>query len=172
MSTHIQVCLFGDMYISLCTLMPMRGTLGNVTEWNDWVTRLRRGDSTYRASQKTGVNAGSFSAWENGKGQPTIATIVAVARGYGASPIDGIIAAGYATPEEIQDWLTKTATDAALHDATNSELVRELERRLEASAPTDTISPVSELPTPDDEVRPANWDNLAAMTHYQDDDRH
>jgi len=97
--------------------------------------------------------------------------IVAVARGYGASPIDGLIAAGYASPDDIHTWLTAQANDAALTDATNHDLIRELERRLEASAPADTIeTPVSELPVPDDDVRPATWEGLAAMTRDDHDD--
>lgn len=91
--------------------------------------------------------------------------MVAFANGYGVSAVDGMVAAGYVTHERLQNWMRQSLRGTSIQDTTNSGLVSELEHRLEASDPADTISPFSELPAPDYEVRPRIWGNPADELH-------
>lgn len=100
--------------------------------WWDWVERQldNRGMSTADLTASTGLDRSRFTEWRKGK-RPTLDTARLVAKAFGLSPLEVMVAARLIRAEEAD--LEKAAPDPA--SLTNQELLAELRRRLDLSGP-------------------------------------
>lgn len=97
---------------------------------HDWGTYLRSitGDASgAEIARKLGVSDSKVSYWKRGERPPTISEAINVARTYGRPPLEGLVAAGYLEPDEIEGHVT--VQPAVLGGFTDAQLADELLRR-------------------------------------------
>jgi transcriptional regulator with XRE-family HTH domain len=92
---------------------------------------------TGRATQKdiataTEIDQSSISRWQRGSNTPRAEAVVALARAYGHSPVEALVAAGYLSSDEL-GVVELTTLTGDLTGASNDSLLSELRRRLVAA---------------------------------------
>lgn len=98
--------------------------------WADYVATNSNGERKNVIAGKIPVDPATVGRWMSGSTTPQPLQVIAFARAYGLSPIPGLIAAGYLTPEDVGDGVVIQSTPTLDGIATHA-LVDELERRLE-----------------------------------------
>ena len=98
--------------------------------WADYVATNSNGERKNVIAGKIPVDPATVGRWMSGSTTPQPLQVIAFARAYGLSPIPGLIAAGYLTPEDVGDGVVIQSTPTLDGIATHV-LVDELERRLE-----------------------------------------
>lgn len=107
--------------------------------------RTTDGAAGARIAERTGIPESTISRWLSEKAEPRPRQVVTVTRAYGANPIEGLIAAGYLTEDEIE---APQPRRLQIRDFTDIELAEETLRRIrEGNAPV--------LEAPYDENHPA-----------------
>jgi len=91
-------------------------------------------------ARQTGIPASTISRWFSGEFDPKPRQVVQVARAYGTSPLQALIAADFLSPEDV-DLPENTPRQLQIRDFTELELAREIVRRVEEGS-----SPVLEAP--------------------------
>jgi transcriptional regulator with XRE-family HTH domain len=119
---------------------------------------------TGNAAQKdiaaaTGIDQSSISRWQRGTNTPRAEAAVALARAYGRSPVEALVAAGYLSSSEL-GVVEMTTLTGDLSRASIDSLLSEIRRRVLAANPEDT------------NLWPAGWstDN-PAVRGSQDDEQ-
>jgi transcriptional regulator with XRE-family HTH domain len=107
------------------------------------------GTVTGNAAQKeiavaTGIDQSSISRWQRGSNTPRAEAVVALARAYGRSPVEALVAAGYLSESDL-GVVELTTLTGDLTGASVDALLGELRRRLHA------------VPLDDAQSWPAGW---------------
>lgn len=100
------------------------------TNFADYFRVIAGRDNGRTIAQKTGLGEASISRWMQGKTDPHPRQVVAIARAYGHSPLDALIAAGYLNEEEVQ-VARQQPRPFAIRDFSDLELAQEMVRRVE-----------------------------------------
>jgi transcriptional regulator with XRE-family HTH domain len=82
----------------------------------------------------TGIDQSSISRWQRGTNTPRAEAVVALARAYGRSPVEALVAAGYLSSSEL-GVVELTTLTGDLTGASVDALLSELRRRLFAVSP-------------------------------------
>lgn len=93
---------------------------------------------TGNATQKdiavtSGIDQSSISRWQSGTITPRAEAVVALARAYGRSPVEALVAAGYLSSTEV-GVVELTTLTGDLSGASIDSLLNELRRRLLAAS--------------------------------------
>lgn len=100
------------------------------TNFVDWFNQLTAGDTQKVAAKKAGVIESTLSRQlSRGKFRPEL--VIALCRGYGHPPVDGLIETGYLFAHEVG---AETPLRVALESATNRQILEELLRRSDPEA--------------------------------------
>jgi transcriptional regulator with XRE-family HTH domain len=82
----------------------------------------------------TGIDQSSISRWQHGTNTPRAEAVVALARAYGRSPVEALVAAGYLSSDEL-GVVELTTLTGDLRGASIDSLLGELRRRVLAGSP-------------------------------------
>lgn len=93
--------------------------------FREWKQAVSHGDSDRAIAARMGTNQMRVSRHLSGD-TPVAETVIAFSRTYGASPIEGLIAAGFLTRADVQ----RASVIEGLREATGAELAAEVTRRL------------------------------------------
>jgi len=118
--------------------MPYADPVAEATWWRYVLT------VTGNASQKdiaaaTGIDQSSISRWQRGTNTPRAEAVVALARAYGRSPVEALVAAGYLSDGEL-GVVELTTLTGDLTSVSIDSLLNELRRRVLAANPEDAKS--------------------------------
>lgn len=125
-----------------------------------WLTRLTAGDSGRTIAQKAGASVATINR-QIGKEEVTAENVIAIARGYGQSPVEALAQTGYLTADEASGLPRESLADLL----TDQELIRALALRVDDNEDawegtfTEVVDNVSHLPSndrvpPESEPRP------------------
>jgi transcriptional regulator with XRE-family HTH domain len=84
----------------------------------------------------TGIDQSSISRWQRGNTTPRAEAVVALARAYGRSPVEALVAAGYLSSSEL-GVVELTTLTGDLTGASIDSLLSEIRRRVLAASPDD-----------------------------------
>lgn len=105
------------------------------------------------------LGTGEISKWLNGKVTPGLASIRAVCRALDVPAVQGMIAAGHLTPDDVGVTVINRPRSIEPEDLSNDELIGVLARRLKATADEQGESEKSEesdqFPAPSEDETPA-----------------
>ena len=98
---------------------------------------------TGHAAQKdiasaTGIDQSSISRWQRGTNTPRAEAVVALARSYGRSPVEALVAAGYLSSDE-RGVVELTTLTGDLSRASTDSLLGEIRRRLVTVSRADDV---------------------------------
>ncbi|MFE5284218.1 XRE family transcriptional regulator [Nocardia sp. NPDC056611] len=93
--------------------------------FREWKQVVSNGDSDRAIAARMGTNQMRV-ARHLSSDSPVAETVIAFSRTYGASPIEGLIAAGFLTRDDV----LRASLVEALREATGAELAAEVTRRL------------------------------------------
>jgi transcriptional regulator with XRE-family HTH domain len=99
---------------------------------------------TGNAAQKdiataTGIDQSSISRWQRATNTPRAEAVVALARAYGRSPVEALVAAGYLSSSEV-GVVELTTLTGDLTGVSIDSLLSELRRRVLAANPEEAQS--------------------------------
>src|ERR1700676_338103 len=99
---------------------------------------------TGNAAQKdiataTGIDQSSISRWQRGTNTPRAEAVVALARAYGRSPVEALVAAGYLSSSEL-GVVELTTLTGDLSGVSVDSLLNEIRRRVAAADPEEAQS--------------------------------
>lgn len=146
-------------------------------EHSKWFERITAGDSALNASKtaRPRLNNATLSRQLN-KSQISAENVIAIARGYGQSPVEALAQTGYLAADEASGLPRESLADLL----TDQELIRALALRVDDNEDawegtfTEVVDNVSHLPS-NDRVppRPADEDNdtpLGAVAYSGEDE--
>jgi transcriptional regulator with XRE-family HTH domain len=81
----------------------------------------------------TGIDQSSISRWQRGTSSPRAEAVVALARAYGRSPVEALVAAGYLSSSEV-GVVELTTLTGDLTGVSVDSLLNELRRRVLAAS--------------------------------------
>lgn len=96
-------------------------------QWPEYLRRITAGQTQSQIAEKIGIGRLSVCHWMHGKTRPKPETAIAVARVYGRSPIEALLAAGYLNPAEVR---LPIESRPSLRDLPAAEIAAEVQRRL------------------------------------------
>jgi transcriptional regulator with XRE-family HTH domain len=97
-------------------------------QWGTWLGQISENARGSDIAKRLRVSESKVSYWRRGERPPTPAESVSVARAYGRSPLEGLVAGGYLDAEELAQVAgVVVRTDIA--DFSAEELAAELVRR-------------------------------------------
>lgn len=99
------------------------------SEWNTYLLRITAGATGSEIARRVGVSGSKVSYWKKGSRPPTAREAVSVSRAYSRPPLEGLVAAGYLTADEIPEHLT--IQQSGLASFTDAELAAEILHRAE-----------------------------------------
>lgn len=107
----------------------MRCNFKSVTPitWPTYLSAISDNAPGARIAERTGIPDSTVSRWFSGKAKPRPDQVVTVARAYGLSPLQGLIAAGYLQEGDVE---TAEPRRLAIRDFTDLELAEETLRRI------------------------------------------
>lgn len=94
--------------------------------WWSYVTRVIAPDVPATAARKAGVTPATLTRWKQGTA-PDARHVVAVAKAYGVSPLEALVAAGVLTSDDLAD---AGSCVVPLSEWPLDELIDEVELRL------------------------------------------
>ena len=108
--------------------------VGDATWWRYVV--LLTGDAAQKdVAAATGIDQSSISRWQRGTSTPRAEAVVALARAYGRSPVEALVAAGYLSSDEL-GVVELTTLTGDLSRVSIDSLLSEIRRRvLDAGSP-------------------------------------
>jgi len=95
--------------------------------WPEYLRRITAGQTQIQIAEQTGIGRLSVCHWLHGKTRPKPETAIVVARVYGRSPIEALLAAGYLNPAEVR---LPIETRCSPRDLPAEEVAAEVRRRL------------------------------------------
>ncbi|MEU1430065.1 hypothetical protein ABZ412_23595 [Nocardia sp. NPDC005746] len=93
--------------------------------FREWKQAVSNGDSDRAIAARMGTNQMRVARHLSGD-SPVAETVIAFSRTYGVSPIEGLIAAGFLTRDDV----LRASLVEALREATGAELAAEVTRRM------------------------------------------
>lgn len=112
------------------------GRVADSTWWR-YVLTVTGGVAQKDVAAVTGIDQSSISRWQRGSNTPRAEAVVAVARGYGRSPVEALVAAGYLRSDEL-GVVELTTLTGDLTAVSIDSLLSEIRRRVVAANPQDT----------------------------------
>lgn len=95
--------------------------------WPEYLRRICGGQTQAQIAEKIGLGRLSVCNWLNGKTRPKAETVIVVARVYGRSPIEALLAASYLDIHEVGG---PVEIRASAQDLPAEDLAAEVSRRL------------------------------------------
>ena len=95
--------------------------------WPEYLRRITAGQTQTKIAECIGLGRLSVCHWLHGKTRPKPETAIMVARVYGRSPIEALLAAGYLNPAEVR---LPVDTRRSPRDLPAEEVSAEVRRRL------------------------------------------
>lgn len=109
------------------------GVAASATWWRYVVTVT--GDAAQKdIATVTGIDQSSISRWQRGANTPRAEAVVALARAYGRSPVEALVAAGYLSSDEL-GVVELTTLTGDLTRASIDSLLSEIRRRVLVANP-------------------------------------
>ena len=109
---------------------PGKTQSAGVTEtWPQYLRRISGGATQAQIAERIGLGRLSVYNWLHGKTQPKAETVMTVARAYGRSPIEALLAAAYLRGDEVRLPIERRSSPA---DIGADELAAEVRRRMVA----------------------------------------
>jgi transcriptional regulator with XRE-family HTH domain len=112
--------------------MPYADRVTQATWW-EYVATVTGSAAQKEIAAATGIDQSSISRWQRGAITPRAEAVVALARAYGRSPVEALIAAGYLTTEDL-GVVELTTLTGDLTSASVDSLLSELRRRVLAAS--------------------------------------
>ena len=104
--------------------------------WWSYVVTITGNATQKDIAAASGIDQSSISRWQRGTNTPRAEAVVAIARAYGRSPVEALIAAGYVDRDELGVVELGTLTGDLTRASTDS-LLSELRRRVVAANPAE-----------------------------------
>jgi hypothetical protein len=106
--------------------------MNTADKWNDFLDRLPGSPNDITIAKRAFVSASTVSRWRAGTSLPRPTQAVDVARAFGYLPVNGLVAADYLTPAELNEMTNGFALPKSysLDEFSNAELAAELSKRL------------------------------------------
>ena len=102
---------------------------GVAETWPQYLRRISGGATQAQIAERVGLGRLSVYNWLHGKTQPKAETVMTVARAYGRSPIEALLAAAYLRGDEVRLPIERRSSPA---DIGADELAAEVRRRMVA----------------------------------------
>lgn len=114
---------------------------GLVTQatWWQYVATITGNAAQKEIAAATGIDQSSISRWQRGSITPRAEAVVSLARAYGRSPVEALVAAGYLSSDEL-GVVELTTLTGDLTGASIDSLLSELRRRVLAAGSSDAKS--------------------------------
>ena len=108
-----------------------RGYIDSMAEstWWQYVLTVTGGAAQKDIAETTGIDQSSISRWQRGTTTPRAEAVVALARAYGRSPVEALVAAGYLERDEL-GVVELTTLTGDLSRVSVDSLLSELRRRV------------------------------------------
>jgi transcriptional regulator with XRE-family HTH domain len=97
--------------------------------WWQYVVTVTANATQKEIAAATGIDQSSISRWQRGTNNPRAEAVVALARAYGRSPVEALVAAGYLSSDEL-GVVEMTTLTGDLRSASIDSLLSELRRRV------------------------------------------
>jgi transcriptional regulator with XRE-family HTH domain len=104
--------------------------------WWQYVVTVTGNVAQKEIATATGIDQSSISRWQRGTNTPRAEAVVALARAYGRSPVEALVAAGYLSSDEL-GVVELTTLTGDLRGASIDSLLSEVRRRVLAGTPDD-----------------------------------
>lgn len=104
--------------------------------WWQYVATITGNAAQKDIAAVTGIDQSSISRWQRGAIKPRAEAVVALARAYGRSPVEALVAAGYLSSDEL-GVVELTTLTGDLTGASIDSLLSELRRRVLLAHPDD-----------------------------------
>ena len=101
--------------------------------WPDYLRRITGNATQAQIAERIGIGRLSVCNWLHGKTKPKAETVIAVARVYGRSPVEALLAAGFLEPGDAERPIDIRTSP---RDLRSEDLVAELARRLDGDQNT------------------------------------
>lgn len=108
----------------------MDGAAQSAETWPEYLRRVAGAQSQALIAEYLGAGRLSVCNWLQGKTRPKAETVIRVARAYGRSPVEALLAAGYLTVDEVEGPLEIRVSPREL---SGLALAAEVHRRLIAA---------------------------------------
>ncbi|TCJ23800.1 XRE family transcriptional regulator [Microbacterium sp. PI-1] len=95
--------------------------------WSTYFNGITEHATGSSIAQRLGVSGSKVSYWRRGERPPTPREAAHIARTFGRSPLEGLVAAGYLTAEDLSEDVSVVAHTLA--DYSDVELAEEMLRR-------------------------------------------
>ena len=102
---------------------------GGAETWPQYLRRISAGATQAQIAERVGLGRLSVYNWLHGKTQPKAETVMTVARAYGRSPIEALLAAAYLRGDEVRLPIERRSSPT---DIGADELAAEVRRRMVA----------------------------------------
>jgi len=116
--------------------MPYPDPVTQATWWQ-YVATITGNAAQKEIAAATGIDQSSISRWQRGAITPRAEAVVALARAYGRSPVEALVAAGYLSSDEL-GVVELTTLTGDLTSASIDSLLSELRRRVLAAGDAKT----------------------------------
>ena len=103
----------------------------SVETWPEYLRRITGGQTQSMIAERLGVGRLSVCNWLHGKTRPKAETVILVARVFGRSPVEALLAAGFLQVDELHAPVEIRISPSELSSA---DLAAEVQRRLAAAA--------------------------------------
>lgn len=103
----------------------------SVETWPEYLRRITGGQTQSMIAERLGVGRLSVCNWLHGKTRPKAETVILVARVFGRSPVEALLAAGFLHVDELHAPVEIRISPSELSGA---DLAAEVQRRLAAAA--------------------------------------
>ena len=107
--------------------------------WWQYVATITGNSAQKEIAAATGIDQSSISRWQRGSITPRAEAVVSLARAYGRSPVEALVAAGYLRSDEL-GVVELTTLTGDLTGASVDSLLSELRRRVLAAGSGDAKS--------------------------------
>lgn len=97
--------------------------------WWQYVVMVTGNAAQKEIAAATEIDQSSISRWQRGTSNPRAEAVVALARAYGRSPVEALVAAGYLSSDEL-GVVELTTLTGDLRSASIDSLLSELRRRV------------------------------------------
>jgi transcriptional regulator with XRE-family HTH domain len=115
--------------------MPYPDLVTQATWWQ-YVATITGNAAQKEIAAATGIDQSSISRWQRGSITPRAEAVVSLARAYGRSPVEALVAAGYLSSDEL-GVVELTTLTGDLTGASIDSLLSELRRRVLAAGSGD-----------------------------------
>ena len=122
---------FRHQFVCQGVVWAVKGYIDPMAEstWWQYVLTVTGGAAQKDIAETTGIDQSSISRWQRGTTTPRAEAVVALARAYGHSPVEALVAAGYLERDEL-GVVELTTLTGDLSRVSVDSLLSELRRRV------------------------------------------